>query len=793
MLRHHLLISLRNFRKYKTSFFINLAGLSTGMACAFLIYLWVNDEMSFDAFHEKKSQLLQVMEISRENGKPVVHDATQGPLADAMKSDLPEVESSVLVMNLPGENIFASLRVDEKVVRSSPIFAGKNFFGVFSFGLLQGDASKVLNDKNAVVISEDLAVSLFGNASGAVGKMVAWEITGFKKEGIVSGVFKRIPANSSLQFDMVLPEEMLIKELWTNGQHWWNEGVLTFLLVKQGTDLQVFNNKISGFIKKYYPGTIFTLFTRPYSSAYLYGKYENGIQSGGRIEYVRLFSLVAVFILVIACINFMNLSTARASRRLKEVGIKKTLGSTRGALISQFMSEAIIMSLLSLFVAAMITALLLPLFNAITGKELSVYLTLKLIALALGVSLVTGVLSGSYPAFYLSGFNPITVLKGKIKTSWSEILARKGLVIFQFTASLVLIIAVMVIYKQMNFIQSANPGYDKDNVIYFNKEGKVNQNSSAFLAELKKIPGVVNASLIQESVVYKGGGSSTYGISWPGKTDKDVIDFVVRTVDFGMIETLGMQVKEGRSFSEKFGGEDTKLLINETAARVMGLKNPVGQQIRLWNKDMTIAGVIGDFHISSFHDAIFPVIFRYDPAGTYLVMAKIRAGSERATLGKIASFYKEYNPGYLFDYKFLDNVYQAQYVSEQRVSVLSRYFAGLAILISCLGLFGLATFNAEIRMKEIGVRKVLGASVAHVVYILSRDFFKLVFIAAAIAFPLAWWAMNDWLDGFVYKIDIGVAVFVIALLAVVLLAILTVGFHALKAGIANPVKSLRTE
>jgi hypothetical protein len=435
----------------------------------------------------------------------------------------------------------------------------------------------------------------------------------------------------------------------------------------------------------------------------------------------------------------------------------------------------------------------MPLFNEITGKQLAIDFNARLIALMVGVTLLTGILSGSYPAFYLSGFNPITVLKGKIKSSWGELLARKGLVVFQFTISLLLIVSVIIIYQQVDFIQSADPGYNKDNVIYFDKEGKVSTNTEAFLTELRTMPGVVKASSIQENVVYEGGGSSTYGIQWPGKTDKDVIDFVVRSVDYDMLETLGIQIKEGRSFSKEFGSDSSNALFNETAIELMGLKNPVGAKIIMWGKKMTIAGVVKDLHISSFHEKILPIVFTLRPENTFTIMAKLQAGKEKETLARIEAFYKTYNPGYVFQYKFLDNTYQAQYISEQRVSMLSKCFAGLAILISCLGLFGLAAFNAEIRTKEIGVRKVLGASVSSVTFLLSKDFFKLVIIAAAIAFPLAWWAMSEWLDGFAYKISIGAGVFVLAFAAIVVLTILTVGFQAIKAAVANPVKSLRTE
>ena len=795
MLKHHLLIAFRNLKRHKGSFLINLIGLSTGLACAILIYLWVNDELGFDKFHKKDKQLFQVMELSTENNVKIIHEHTQGLLADAMAKDIPEAESAVSVMKLADEGFYFTLKTPDKALKATGIFASKGFFDMFSFKLKEGNAKQVLADRNAIVISENTAKNLFGSADNVIGKSIEWEVAGTEKRTAqIAGVFEQPPANNSLKFDFVLTHDLLINEVWTNGQKWWNEGPSTYITLKEGTDIKNFDAKVKNFIKNYYKDTQFTLFTRPYSSAYLYGKYENGVQAGGRIAYVKLFSIVALFILLIACINFMNLSTAKASRRLKEVGIKKTVGSSRKVLVFQFLSEAVLMSILSLIVACFIVILFLPVFNQVTGKQLSVTVNLRLIALLLGATLLTGIISGSYPAFYLSKFNPVEVLKGKMKNSVGELLARKGLVVFQFMVSLVLIVAVMVIYRQVDFIQSKNLGYNRDNVIQFDKEGAVAQNTQTFLQQLKQVEGVANASAISQSAVQSGNSNaSTYGIEWPGKTDKDLIDFVVRNVDYDMIETLGIHVKEGRSFSKQFGADSTKLIFNEAAIKVMGLKNPVGTKVKMWLQDMEIIGIVNDFHISSLHEAIAPMVFRYDPSRTTMIMAKIEAGKEKETISRLESFYKKYNPGYVFDFKFLDNAYQAQYVSEQRISNLSTYFAGLAILISCLGLFGLAAFNAEVRTKEIGIRKVLGASVTSMIYMLSKDFFKLVMIAVLVAFPLAWWAMKSWLNDFAYKIDIGAAVFVIAFTAVLVLTILTVSFQAIKAALANPVKSLRTE
>lgn len=795
MFKHHLLITFRNVKKFKGSFLINLIGLSSGLACTLFIYLWVNDELHFDKFHKKDKQLFQVMELSKENNELVVHDGTQGLLADAMAKDLPEVESAVSVMSLEKEGMFVSLKTPDKTLKSTGVFAGKDFFNMFSFNLLQGNARQVLTNKNAIVISENLAVSLFGAVKNAVGKSVEYELFGKKFQVSVSGVFEKLPADNSMKFDFVLTHEMLINDIWTNGQKWWNEGPVTYLQLKQGTDVAKFDAKIKDFIKAYYSETIFTLFTRPYSSAYLYGTYENGKQSGGRIEYVKLFSIIAIFILLIACINFMNLSTAKASRRLKEVGIKKAVGSSRAALIIQFLSEAVFMAFLSLIAACVIVVLLLPLFNQVTGKELTIQPDTNLLLLIIGATFVTGIFSGSYPAFYLSGFNPVVVLKGRPKNSIAELLARKGLVVFQFIVSLVLIIAVMVIYNQMEYVQSKNLGYDKSNIIYFDKDGTISQNPETFITELKKLPGIVNASAMQQTVVQAsaGNGASTYGISWPGKTEKQLIDFVVRAVDYDMIETLGINFKEGRSFSKSFGGDSTNLVFNEAAIRVMGLKNPIGTPIKMWGQDMSIIGVVKDFHFSSLHEPIAPMVFIYRPSNTSTVMAKMQQGKIKETLSSVENLYKKFNPGYLFKYNFLDDAYQAQYVSEQRVSILSRCFAALAILISCLGLFGLATFNAEVKTKEIGIRKVLGASFTNVVFLLSKDFFKLVLLAVIISFPLAWWATNSWLNGFAYKVKPGIPVFLAAFAAIVLITLITTSFQAIKTAIANPVKSLRSE
>ena len=793
MLKHYLLIAIRNLKRHKASFFINWIGLSTGLACAFLIYLWVSDEQHFDKFHVNDKRLCQVMEKNLVNHEIQVHEGTQGLLAQAMQKDLPEVEAAVPLLNLKDVGVYLQMKNGNKLSKATGIFAGKDFFRVFSFHLLQGNPNQALANRQGIVLSEQQASSLFGSPEKAMGQTVSWQMFGHQYETIVTGVADRTPYNSSLDFDFVLTYDLMINQVWTRGQNWQNEGPVTYLLLKPGTDITAFNAKIGPFVKKYSPNTGYTLFTRPYSSAYLHGTYVNGVQSGGRIEYVRIFSVIAILILVIACINFMNLSTARASRRAKEVGIKKVMGSSRLALIGQFMGEAIFTSFLSLLLALLIAYMLLPVFNQVTGKHLGITFSPSLITALISITLLTGFFAGSYPAFYLSGFKPVSVLKGRLRNSFVELLTRQGLVVFQFAMSLTLIIAMIVIYRQVDFIQSVDLGYNRDHVIYFDKEGTLEKNQETFLTQLKQIPGVASASSMEQNIAQADIGSSTYGVNWAGKPQNEEINFGVRSFNYGLTETLGMHIKEGRTFSTAFGQDSSNIMVNETAVRTMGLKNPIGARVNLWGQDKTVIGVVKDFHVSSLHDPIMPMLYYCEPGHTSLIMARLAAGQEKETLSRIGDFYRHFNPGFVFEYKFLDETYQSLYVSEQRISLLSRYFAGLAILISCLGLSGLAAYNAESRTKEIGIRKVLGASVQNVTLLLSKVFVRLIVISMLIAFPLTGWLMYNWLSGFAYHISIGWETYAIGGGILLLITLLTVSYQSIRAALINPVQSMRTE
>ncbi|MEM6525710.1 MAG: ABC transporter permease [Bacteroidota bacterium] len=786
MLKHNLILAYRNFKRFTSSFFINLIGLSTGLACALFIFLWVNDEMSMNTFHEKSDRLYQVLEHQQYADHIMTTTSTPGVLAEALKEEIPEIEYAATTTWINSN----TLTVEDRNITTRGYHVGSDFFNIFSFKLTQGDADLVLAEKTNIVISEELAIKLFDTTEDIIGRQVEFQ---HNKLFQVSGVFERNPRNSSIQFEYVMSfEEFKENNGWVLS--WGSNGPRTFVILNEGTDAGEVSEKIADFVTQKGEQTNVTLFLDQYTNRYLYGRFENGKRSGGRIEYVRLFGAIAVFILVIACINFMNLSTARASRRAKEVGIKKSIGANQGMLVFQYLFESILIALLSFGVAILIVWVTLPQFNFITDKEISIDLTdPRLITWFLGITVVTGVLAGSYPALYLSGFKPVKVLKGEVKGSIGELWARRGLVIFQFTLSIVLIVAVLVIYKQIEFVQNKNLGYNKDNVIYFASEGRIDANLETFLNEVKVIPGVISAS--SSGHTFMGRNNNTSGLSWEGKNPDDKILFENVRVNHEFLETMGVEIVDGRSFSRDSPSDTAKIIFNETAIRIMGYEDePIGRVIRMWDEiDLEIVGVAKDFHFQSLHTTVQPLFFRLTPEETWNVMVRIEAGKEKETLAALTAFYSDFNPGFAFEYQFLDEEYRAMYAAEQRVATLSQYFAGFAIIISCLGLFGLAMFTAERRLKEIGIRKALGSSAANIVYLLSGDFTKMVLISILIALPLSYYLIEMWLQRFAFKIDLEIWFFGVSGLIALVIAWLTIGSHAVKAANTNPARCLRDE
>jgi predicted permease len=789
MIRHNLLLIYRNFLRFKGTFLINLVGLSTGLCCTLLIYLWVRDELQMDQFHEHSDRIYQVMENRKKADGIWTAESNSGPTPESLKADFPEIEYAAV----HGFGSKAVISIGDHNVEGTGRFVGCDYFNILSFELVQGDKDKVLADNKSMAISESMAVRLFGNTGHALGKTVVMD---HDQEFIITGVFKDLPATASDKPDYIWSFERFRegKEQWLN--NWNSTNVSTYILLKPGTDAEALNAKLADYVMKKTNNEIThrTMFIRKYADKYLYNQYENGVLVGGRITYVKLFSTIAVFIIVIACINFMNLSTAKASRRVKEVGIKKAIGAGKGTLVYRYLGESLLLSFLSLLVALLMVDLLLPYFNDITAKHLTLQLRAVLLP-CVGITLLTGLLAGSYPALYLSGFNPATVLKGKLNNSLGEMWARKGLVVFQFALSVIFIIGVTVVYKQIEYTQSKNLGYERAGVIYFSRQGKLWKSSETletFLSEVRSIPGVANASASSHDMT--GHNSGTSGVEWPGKDPEDRTEFEVFQVDYGMLETLGVTMAEGRMFSRNFHPDTTRVIFNEAAIAFMNnMQQPVGKTVQMWGKQVEIIGVVKNFHYESLHQPLKPVVFLYTPENTRNIMVKLEAGREQETLARLSKFYSTFNEGFTLDYRFLNLDYEGQYAAEQRVSILSRYFAGLAILISCLGLFGLATFTAERRLKEIGIRKVLGSSEANIVLLLSGDFTRIVLTAIAIALPVSYFLIRQWLNSFAFRIELQWWYFATAGLLALVICWLTVGSQAIKAARVNPTKCLKEQ
>lgn len=793
MLRNYFKIAFRKLSRNRQSTYLNLVGLSTGLACSLLIGLWVNDELSVDKFYQKDSQLYRVLSnLELENGI-LTMERTPFPLGAALAGQMPEVERAVSVNY--GMDWFAGkgvASVGQNSVKAQSIFASKDYFNVFSYPLIEGNKDWVLSTKNGVVISEKLAQNLFNTTKNLVGKPLEWDHQmKFKVPLIVSGVMKNLPANASNQFDLIFHFDLLL-EGDSGAKDWAGSYSNTTLVLKAGTDIAQFNRKIADFLHVRDPNSTQTLFVEPFSDRYLYANFKNGIQAGGRIEYVRMFSFIALFILLIACINFINLTTAQAAQRTKEIGVKKTLGASRKSLVVQLFGESLLLSCLSAVMAVGLVFAFLPLFSEITAKPIQVALTVNLVLGLVLVVLVTAFLAGVYPAFYLSGFNPVTVLKGKLPVTLGNLFVRQGLVVFQFGISVVFIIGFLVINRQIDYTQTRHLGYDRSNVITFAREGAVEESTEAFLSEINKIAGIERVATMPGSIL--AGTDRQAGFSWRGQQSDMGYLFKSPRISYDVIETLGMTLVAGRTFSKQFGDDESRIILNESAAKMMNLKAPVGMTIKQGDGYSQIIGVVKDFQYGSMHQPIEPLIFRFRTAQTSPhVMLRIKAGAEEAVIAQVKALYEKFHPKYAFEYSFLDADYQKLYAAEQRTGVLASIFAVLAILISCLGLFGLAAFTAQKRQKEIGIRKVVGATTSQIVTLLSQDFLKLVLIAFVLAAPVAWYAMNEWLQGFAYKVDIEWWVFALTGVVATSVALLTISFQSIKAALMDPVKSLRSE
>ncbi|WP_336517891.1 ABC transporter permease [Pollutibacter soli] len=794
MINNYFKTLFRNLARNKGYSFLNITGLAVGMAAAMLILLWIQNQLSMERFHEKGDRIYVMYNRDTDpEGNKWAWNSTPKILGPTLKADYPEVEDFTRF-----NNITFLLTSGEKRMNKRGAFADSSFLNIFSFPLLEGTVATSLQNSYSIVLTEKFAKALFGNEK-ALGKTIRIDSV---NNCTVTAVLKDLPNNTLFEFEYLLPWSYMRKLDWDD-KHWGNNSVRTYTLLKPGASQANFDKKIRTITIDHSKGSAdqvtTEVFTQPLNRYYLYGRSEDGRLTGGQIETVRLFGIIAAFILLIACINFMNLSTARSEKRAKEVGIRKVVGVGKKSLILQFLTESIILSFISFLLALLIVTLSLKGFNQLVNKQLFIPFTNPVFWFTVVCFIVfTGIVAGSYPAFYLSSFRPVAVLKGTFKKANALIAPRKILVAVQFTFAIILIISTMIVVRQLQYGLNRQSGYDRNNLVYTFTQGEVDKHYQAIRNELLSSGTAVSVTRSSNPITQRW--SDSWGFAWEGSTKADEkIDFIRLGSDAEFTKTTGVQLLDGRDIDVyNFKTDSTAVLLNESAVKAMRLKKPIGTNIHYVGDTnyYHVIGVIKDFVLESpFQEKINPVMV-FGPGMDYgqVIHAKLNPARGTATnLKSMEAIFTKYNPQYPFEAIFTDESYARKFRDQQQTSKLAALFAGLTIFISCLGLFGLAAYMAESRTKEVGVRKVLGASVFSVTNLLSKDFLKLVLISFVIASPVTWYAMNKWLQGYSYRISIEWWVFVLAGVLAIVIALLTVSFQAVKAALANPVRSLRSE
>ncbi len=803
MIKNYLKTAWRNIRKNKLFSFINILGLSLGIATCFIIMLYVQDELSYDRFNKNADNIARIIFNANINGGKISESVVMAPVAQTLKKDFPEVQDATRLQAMGASKV----NVGDKVFKDDQFaFVDPNFFSIFTLPMIEGDAKTALLQPNTVVITKSTAEKYFGKED-AIGKTIMFNNNADVYK--VTGVIKDVPVNSHFHFDMfgsMLGFDQAKSDSWMDGDFH------TYLLLKPGTDLKKMEARFPAMVAKYMgpqiqqqmglsleqfrtKGNELGFALQPLTSIHLNSNTTTELEAGGNATYVYIFAGVAIFMLIVACINFINLSTAGASKRAKEVGVRKVAGSGRFQLIKQFLSESILITLFALIIAFAMVQLGLPTFNNISGEHLS--FDIKPILAFIGLGLIVGIIAGIYPAFYLSSFKPIAVLKGKFTTNHKSFGLRSGLVVFQFIISVALIIGTIVVYQQMKYIQNKDLGYDKEQLITIPNSYALGKNEQVFKQQMLQDPRIVNATMSW----YKPAGPTNYNnaLAYPQGNDNLIVDGVEYHVDEQYISTMGMHIISGRNFSKDFATDSSGIILNETAATALGWNtiSAIGKTVIRQNADKgsnvpyRVIGVVKNFNFKSLHEVVSPLFMTLYPEGGLIF--KIKTTDVAGLLTTMKKQWNSYNTDEPFTYSFMDDLFNKTYSAEQKTGTILNIFSILTIFVACLGLFGLATYTAEQRTKEIGIRKVLGASVSQVTGMLSKEFLKLVFIASLIAFPIAWWAMHKWLQSFAYRINISWWVFAVAGFITIFIALITVSFQAIKAAIANPVKSLRTE
>lgn len=787
MFKNYIKIAWRNLLRNKAFSLINIVGLAIGMAGAILIFEWVQNELSFDQFHANKDTLYKVWNRNTPKGPVYTWDVSSGAVGPALKQQFPEVKATART-SWPTPRLF---NFADKAIKATGLDVDKPFLTMFSFPLLEGSSAHALDDVNSVVLTQTLAGKIFGKQD-PMGKMVKIDNKDAYK---VTGVMKDLPNNTQFDFEYLVslagsPQAAYMETKWnTNAFN-------TYVQLQPGSSIAEVDRKIKDLVLKHNPTTEEEIFLHPASKWHLYSRFENGKVVGGRIETVRLLFVIACLILLIACINFMNLSTAQSEKRAKEVGLRKTIGASRFMLIKQFLSESILVSFISAVIALLLVQIFLPAFNQITDKKLTIEYGNPLFWLfGIGFILITGLLAGSYPAFFLSSFQPVRTLKGLFKGKIQLITPRKVLVVLQFTVAIVLIVSTLIIYKQIKYTQQRDTGYVQNMLLEHPINGDILKNFDLIKNEL--INQGIATAVSKTSMTITVDGSTSQGLQWGDQNPDHVkIPFsqFASTGDFA--KTMGLKMVAGRDIDiANYPTDSNAVLLNATAIDWMKLKNPIGQTITANNKSLTVVGVFQDFIVGSPYQPVNPMVV-YGTNHWYYGNMLIRLNAHQPvskSLEEAKAIFKKYNPAYPFEYKFVDEEYAQKFAEQERTGELAALFAGLTIAISCLGLFGLAAYMAESRSKEIGIRKVLGASVGGLIQLLSKEFVALVVVAMLIATPIAWYAMHKWLQDYNYRIDISWTTFALAGMLAVVIALLTISFQSIKAALANPVKSLRSE
>lgn len=789
MFKNYLVVAFRNIFRNKLFSFVNIAGLSFGISSALLIFLWIGDELSIDKFHEQGDRMYRVMENQKySDGRLFTFSSTPGPMAPFIKDKFPEIELATRI-TWQVNHLF---QVDEKMFFENGRFVDQDFLQMFTLKFVSGDKATALSDKTSIVLSRSMAEKYFGNED-PVGKVLLMDHEHSFK---VTGVFEDVSDQSSWKFSFLLP----FKHFWDINTSWldqWgNNNIRTWIVLAPGSDPVALSAKLKGEIKEHVTDSNTELHIQLFGDAYLFGDWENGIQSGGRIEYVRIFFVVAIFVLLIACINFMNLATAQGARRAKEVGLRKVIGAFPTQLFRQFMGESFLTVAIGSSIAMVLVFASLPAFNNLTGKSMALsLLDTNILLIFLAVLTGTAILAGTYPALFVSGYKPVEVLKGQLSSGSKAAIFRKALVVVQFSLSIVLIICTVVVFRQMKFMQNRDIGFDRDNLMYVWMQGELDDHWEAVRQQLLSQPGI-------ESVTSSGQlpidiGNSTYGVHWDGKREDERILFTILSVDMDFIPTMKMEMLEGRAFEHGRIADTAGYIVNEVAAAKFGYTGEIaGRDLTVWERPGKIIGVVKNFNFGSLHSAIEPLVIRIPSPGQEtlsVMLVRARENELQQAISSLEKIWKEHAPGYPFSYKFLSQDWEKFYDAEGKRGGVFNALAVLSIFISALGLFGLSAYSAARRTKELGIRKVMGASVPGLVGLMGKEFLVLVLIAAVLGCPVGWYLMTTWLSSYAFHVDVGWVALAVASLGCLSVSALTVSYHSLKVSRANPTHSLRYE